>query len=207
MHKGVILLVAAKSKDNALEEVKKFLEQYGDGDVWDWYQIGGRWNDILAPKELKDKFYQKVDSEILIKQEGNPWISQQQVDDNQELLQSTWEELGLLGNNPYCNHYHLPDEGNAYDIMKLTSCIETVKEWIKDTNKEAEELFEKIVKSREEAKEGKYDMSGYYAKQYSNIIGGYFSFETNVYNISTGEAETIPKAIDDYYAVMVDMHN
>lgn len=208
MHKGVILLVDAESKDDALDKVKDFLEQYGDGDVWDWYQIGGRWSNTLAPKELKGKFYQKVSSEILMPQEGDSWISQQQqVDDNRELLQSTWEELGLLGNNPYCNHYCLPDKGNVYDIVKLTSCIETVKEWVKDVNKESEELFEKILKSREEAKEGKYNMSGYYAKQYSDIIGGYFSFETNIYNISTGEAECIPEDINNYYAIMVDMHN
>lgn len=207
MHKGVILLIAVESKDDALEEVEGFLERYGDGNVWDWYQIGGRWNNTFAPKELKDKFDQKVNSEILVKLEGKPWISQQQIDDNQELLQSTWEELGLLGNNPYCNHYHLPNEGNIYDVVKLASCVETVKEWIRDSNKEAEELFKKIVKSREKAKEGEYDMSGYYAKQYSDIIGGYFSFETNVYNISTGEAELLPEDIDNYYAVMVDMHN
>ena len=59
MHKGVILLIAVESKDDALEEVEGFLERYGDGNVWDWYQIGGRWNNTFAPKELKDKFDKK----------------------------------------------------------------------------------------------------------------------------------------------------
>lgn len=54
MHKGVILLVKAESKENALEQVKDFMEPYGEGFVWDWYQIGGRWNNELAPKDLVD---------------------------------------------------------------------------------------------------------------------------------------------------------
>ena len=37
MHKGVILLVKAQDKEEAKQEVSNFMEQYGDGDVWDWY--------------------------------------------------------------------------------------------------------------------------------------------------------------------------
>jgi hypothetical protein len=183
------------------------MEPYGEGAVWDWYSIGGRWNNTLAPKELLDQFEIKVDNEILIKKEGSSLISQQQVDDNQKLLQKTWEEVGLMGLNYYCNHYNLPDEVNTYDVVKLEDCLTTVKEWVKNLKEEAEEMFKKLVEARKKALDGEYDLSGYYAGIYKDLNQGNFSFETNVYNISTGHGEIIPEDITDYYAVMVDMHN
>jgi hypothetical protein len=44
MHKLVICLTKAQNKGEARGNVEDFLEQYGDGDVWDWYVIGGRWS-------------------------------------------------------------------------------------------------------------------------------------------------------------------
>jgi hypothetical protein len=50
-------------------------------------------------------------------------------------------------------------------------------------------------------------MSGYYASKYNKLSNGYFCFDTNVYNATTEEAETIPDDVEEYWAVMVDMHN
>ena len=72
MHKGIILLVKTKNKEDVLSLVEQFLEPYGNGDVWDWYQIGGRWNNTLAPKDKLDNFRKKCD-EILVKTEHG-WI-------------------------------------------------------------------------------------------------------------------------------------
>lgn len=47
MHKGVILLTKAKNREEAKAKAEEFLEPYGDGDVWDWYVIGGRWSGTL----------------------------------------------------------------------------------------------------------------------------------------------------------------
>ena len=52
MHKGVIILVEAEDRQDAMNKVEDFLEPYGDGDVWDWYSIGNRWHNTLAPAEL-----------------------------------------------------------------------------------------------------------------------------------------------------------
>lgn len=50
MHKGVILLVKAGSADEARANAEKFLEGY-EGSIWDWYQIGGRWQGLLTGYE------------------------------------------------------------------------------------------------------------------------------------------------------------
>ena len=63
MHKGVILLVKADNKEDAIDKVTEFLEPYGDGDVWDWYSIGNRWHNLLAPKQKADEFNKWVHEE------------------------------------------------------------------------------------------------------------------------------------------------
>ena len=206
MHKGVILLVKSTDREEILSEVEKFMEPYGDGNVWDWYRIGGRWNNTLAPKDKLEKFQKKCD-EILVKDEEHGFLSQKEVDNKQDLLQKAWEEVGLEGENSYCNHYNLPHEGNIYDIVKLTDCIETVKSWCRDLEREKVDIWEKMVDAKEKADKGEYDMSGYFAGQYKDAQYGSFCFESNVYNISEWKAEKIPDNIDEYYAIMVDMHN
>ena len=205
MHKGVILLTKATSKDEAASNVESFLELYGDGNVWDWYVIGGRWNNTLAPKDKLDLFREKCKS--ILKENEHGWISQQQVDDNQELLQEAWKECGLKGSNSYCNHYNLPEKGNVYDIIPLKDCLEVVKDWCKDLTKEKKELWDKLLKAKEDADKGEHDSTAYYAGLYRNAAYEEFCFETNVFNITTEEAEVIPEDVKGYYAVMVDMHN
>lgn len=204
MHKGVILLTKASDINEALNKITEFLEPYGDGEVWDWYQIGGRWQNTLAPKDLKSKWYDII--KTFIKQEE--WgISQQEIKNNAVRLQEEWEKLGLLGNNPYADHYSLPTDGNAYDVVLLEDCLPTVKDWVKDVKEEMANTWNEMVKAKEEAADGKYDMSGYYAGIYRNLHYGNFSFENNVFNIDDYTAEEIPGDIEGWYAVMVDMHN
>lgn len=207
MHKGVILLVKASDRDEAIEKVNDFMEPYGNGDVWDWFEIGGRWNNTLAPKELVDQFNIKVDNHIL-KKEEHGFISQKQVEEKKAELQAAWEELGLKGLNPHTDHYKLPSDGNEYDAVPLSECIDTVKDWIQDLGKVADEYFEKLVEERQKEKAGeKGSMSAYYAGLYKDAAYQNFSFESNVYDVDTDAAETIPEDITGYYAVMVDMHN
>lgn len=124
-------------------------------------------------------------------------------------MQKEWENLGLKGSNPYCNHYQLPNEGNYYDVVKLEDCLDIVKDWLKDLNVEKEIIWNKMLIAKKEAEEDKHDMSGYYAGIYKNLQYGNFSFESNVFDITVQEAEKLPdkNEIKDYFAVMMDMHN
>lgn len=204
MHKGVILLTKASYKDEAISNVQAFLEPYGDGDVWDWYQIGGRWQNTLAPKNLTDKWNEKIKTFLKREEWG---VSQQEINKNADLLQSSWEELGLNGTNPYGNHYELGEEGNEYDVLPLKDCLPTVEAWKKDVEEEKEQVWKKLIEAKEEADNGSYNMAGYYAGIYRDLVYGNFSFECNVFNTVDYESESIPEDIEGWWAVMVDMHN
>lgn len=201
MHKGVILLVKAENKTEALSLVESFLEPFGDGKEWDWYAIGGRWSNTLAPANKIKEYYEYA--EKAISREDGGWISQSEVETKRPLLQAKWKELELLGNCPHSDHYKLPDAGDAYDVTPLVDCIEKVKEWAKDVPAEIEETWRKLI----DAKENNKFMVGYFAKRLMNLDYENFCFDSNVYNVTELTAESIPEDITGYFAVMVDLHN
>lgn len=212
MHKGIILLTKAVNKAEAIWNVNSFLEHYGDWNVWDWYQIWGRWTGTLAPNV--EKFY-KFASKVM-KNESWYWFTTKEIEEHQHELQAEWELMWMEWPNPYADHYLLPTDWGVYDVMLLKECQDTVKEWLWDLEKRAEEYWEKAVEERKEKKEKKEkwefvskrsDMSWYYAKKYSEAHYWEFCFDTNVYNIDTDEAESLPENMEWYRAVMVDMHN
>lgn len=207
MHKGVILLVKADSREDATEKVDDFMVPYGDGDVWDWWRIGGRWMNQLAPKD-KLAEYSKQMRELLGVKEDQYGISCQALETNRDKLQKIWEDLGLKGKQPdYYDggfSFSMPDSGEYYDVVPLTECIDTVKDWNFDADEKAEETFKKVLEERGKSK--KDTMSAYYAERYASLKYQVFSFDCNVYNIDNYDY-SIPEELSGWYAVMIDMHN
>ncbi len=199
MHKAVILLTKANdSKIEALENVRKFLRGY-ENDVWDWYAIGGRWNNHLAPEF---ETWRKIAHEKILTPLKGGGIAHNNIKDKHADLQAAWRALGMAGQHPYCDHYHLPEDGNVYDVMPLKDCLSFVSSWVQDPKK----VEEKLNHDKEYWKDDP-SMLEYLDGLYLSYKDGEFSFESNVYNIDTGEAESLPKNITNYWAVMVDMHN
>ena len=48
MHILHYIAVEAENAQDAIYDAEAALESYGDGQVWDWYQVGGRWDGVLA---------------------------------------------------------------------------------------------------------------------------------------------------------------
>lgn len=200
MHTRVIVLLKADDKKSALSKVKTFLELYYE-DVYDWYVIGGRWNNLLAPKRKEfDEFASK-----LCNPTNGSFINQNDVDKNQKELQAEWERLGMKGDNSWCNHYDLSEDGNEYDVLPLFECVEYVKSQCQNKEVQEQEAWNSMVAAREN--NPKDTMSAYYAGIYRNIKYSDFSLETSVYDVETQESELVPDDIAGYFAIVVDMHN
>jgi hypothetical protein len=52
MHTVHFIAVEADTEEEAIEAAHFALEPYGDGDVWDWHEVGGRWHGILGGKDV-----------------------------------------------------------------------------------------------------------------------------------------------------------
>ena len=203
MHKGVILLVKANDKEEAIDRANSFIGGY-ENDVWDWYVIGGRWSGLLNPKSKE--FYEKADLLFKERYEDSQFVSTNMIKEQAEALETIWNELGGVGVNLYKRNQYDSD-GSDDDCMPLVDCIERVKEWTKDMSAEADKYWDKMVVSREDDKGS--TMSGYYARRFADCVYDDFCFESNVYDTEqysndTGYALANP---DNYYAVVVDMHN
>jgi hypothetical protein len=203
MHKAVILLIKAENKGNAIEKAHSFMEPYGEGKVWDWYAIGGRWSGTLAP--MHKEFIEK--SKLILEEKKGGFISQQEIDSKQDELQKVWLELKGVGPNPYSDHYKLPDEGGFYDVLALEDCLKVVKEWRQDSVieglKEMEES-KRWLKPKNERDD--YHMYGYSLKRAAVIFSEEFSFECSVFNTENYDF-SIPENPKGYFAIMIDMHN
>jgi len=205
MHKGIIMLVKAEDKSDAISEVRSFLEDY-EGQVWDWYVIGGRWNKMLHPlfKKFSDKikkahkYYEKIKQEM----DNEAWTKEHQ---------SIWKLIGGDGNNPFSDEapYNTDENDN---VCLATECKKTIKEWEIDMDSEAEKHYLKLLEEREKEMEAKkkekdiWPMSAYYASLYSKCKNDEFSSESNIYDI-TNFTNKMPSDLDGYYAVMIDTHN
>ena len=205
MHKGVMLLTKASDRDEAVSNVESFLENYKDN-VWDWYVIGGRWSGTLNPKageffKLAEAHFKKTYPDM------GEFLSTKMVEEQSEVLQSIWsEELGGDGFNPYKRDNYSSD-GCDDDVLPLTECISAVNKWTKDMDAEAEIFWGKMIESKSE-KSG-HDMSAYYAKRYAESKYDEFCFESNVYDIDeqTNNPKDAIENPNEYFVVMVDMHN
>ena len=211
MHKGVICLTKATDKDDAISNVESFLEQYGNGDVWDWYVIGGRWSGLLNPKH--NLFQEKAEKHFkaAYPEKEHPFLTQNMVEEQSAALDTIWAEIGGTGKHPYQRDSYA-NGGADDDSVPMSTCLEIINEWKTDMRAEAEKHFEKMLEAREKEKgnDSKFNtMSAYYAGLYKDCLYDNFSFESNVYNIDEGTND-VTSALenpDKYYAVVVDMHN
>lgn len=201
MHKGVILLIEANTREMALEIVREFMPEYQDN-VWDWYQVGGRWSNVLCPKYNE---FHKLADEILERGEHG-FLTTSEVEKKQDKLIEIWKSLGCTGPNPYSNHYKLPEDGADYDVMPLKECLEKVNEWSFDPDAEFEARMAEAKKRWVDSEKPDKRMYGYSIQCASLVLQQEFCFECNVFNTKMYNYQ-IPENVDDYYAVMVDMHN
>lgn len=209
MHKGVICLTQATDRDQAVSNVESFLEQYGDGHVWDWYVIGGRWSGTLNTKTKE--FFEKSNAHFKKNYpKYNNLLTQNMVNDEADALQKIWEELGQTTKNPFARDGYETNTEND-DAVPLTDCIDIIKEWTFDVNLKADEYWAKMLAEyiNEKDSQNGGTMSAYYAGLYRDLKYDNFSFESNVYDIVnyTNNPEEALKEPENWFAVMVDLHN
>ena len=152
MHKGVICLTKATDKDDAISNVESFLEQYGDGDVWDWYVIGGRWSGLLNPKH--NLFQEKAEKHFkaAYPEKEHPFLTQNMVEEQSAALDTIWAEIGGTGKHPYQRDSYA-NGGADDDSVPMSTCLEIINEWKTDMRAEAEKHFEKMLEAREKEKD------------------------------------------------------
>lgn len=195
MHKGVILLVKAEDREEAKQKADSFLESYQD-DVWDWYQLGGRWTGLLTgykpeedPRNLETCRYC------------------QGTGDRKDLEPPEWKkECGG------CNSCHGKGQKVKFDLVKVDDdslpcsdprALAKIKEWGEPWR---EKTLQEAEKGIEEYASKSDSMLGYFLRKKADVLQDRFCFESDVYDTEELTHE-LPKNLDGYWAVVADMHN
>ena len=199
MHKGLILLTKAEDREDAQSKADEFMEGYGEGRVWDWYVIGGRWSGSLNENDMKFNVLVKEKYPI---EEGHFGYTDRFIKENREGLQELWESLGETSTNPYTRDQY-NHEGAEDDIKPLNECLVVVKDWQKGHEDELKRCEEQIAEYHKRNDRG---MEGHLLVTKGNLMAEYFCFETSVYNIDEYDYR-LPEDTNGWYAVMIDMHN
>ena len=205
MHKAVILLARAEDTSEAQAKAEEFLDGY-QGQVWDWYVIGGRWSRTLNPlhKEFSKLARNLIENKKSDKEkkEGMNMIFDSDLKTHKESLQTLWSEMGGQGINPWATDQY-NSNGNKDDIMPLAKCLTVAKEWTQDPEKAGNE---ELKHGQEWKKKGDLNMYGYNLRIAGNLFQQHFCFDCNVYNIDEWDY-SIPEDPIGWYAVLIDMHN
>ncbi len=166
--------------------------------IFDWYVIGGRWHNSLAPKINEWNEFVKKHIYTEKGKKGQKFVSSNVI---KAKLQQSWRDMGMLGKNPHFIHFDLPPTGNYYDIMPLKDCIQKVSSWTISKQEIKEKLKKDVKIWQDEAA-----VIQYLRKINRKKMRGEFSDDRNVFNIDIHEAEAIPVNYKEYFAVLVDMH-
>jgi len=210
MHKGTILLLKADDRSDAISVANDFMEGY-HGSVYDYYTIGGSWEDVLAPADKVKEF--KEWAEIEFPDYFSNRIRGGLTDRDKAILQLKWEKIGLKGKHRYSTDNFSPDGCGPYCARPLPECMQEVIQYKGNTEQEIEEAWNSMIEAKKEEEATKASggipgtMSCYYAGIYHDLGYKNFSFDSNVYDVYENESEHIPDDPDGYWAVVVDMHS
>lgn len=187
-HTGIILLVKAESRQQAVKYAKEFLADYGDWRVYDYYRIGGGWSGWLTNYNPRDN---PANLEFCSCCNGSG-KSPSNANDPCFPCQGTgkslkWELASYKGDV-------LPLRDVKEDVLKFLGS------WREEALKRANEGIAKYEK------EGDESMLGFYLVQKGNLLRGAFSWYSTVYDVEN-ESNGVPVRTDGYWAVVVDMHS
>jgi hypothetical protein len=204
MHKGVILLTKASTKSEAKENVDHFLEAYGEGDVWDYYIIGGRWSGTL---NLKSKEFWEIIKKECPAKHPELGYTNKEIEKYSKNFQKIWDRIEGKGTNPLNRDSFGLDGVEDDDIAPASEVKSILKDWEVDRELVATKLYEKLQESWENSDNPVQSFEvGYQVRKLSNLVGDEFCFDSNTYDTTT-YSNDIPEDLEGYYAVIVDMHN
>jgi hypothetical protein len=204
MHVLHLIAVEADSEEEAVEMAEAAIEPYGDGQVWDWYSVGGRWKGLFGlNKDGTDKNVLQFaeDPEQFRKSLGRVADSQ-----NREFKENLDKILGR--------------EVAEADIKGLWGMEVPDKkgaaERVSASNKEFGDLFSSLTRMEKlpgDSGPNGYGMLGYYLKKLGESLCGSYVFESYFYDsviYETRVHDTMLRCESDpekQYLVAVDLHN
>lgn len=205
MHVRHLIAVEADSEEDVEAVVEDALSGYGNGDVWDWYEIGGRWPDTLPNGK---NFMCCAENPVQFMEAVAKSLSSRWRD---------WQELRdkLIG-SPVP-----PEKVNDYSWWPVEEGeLEGAAERISESNRETAEQFTQLLKGerpplwQELLPRGTgAGLLGHYLYKFGKLTAGYYCFDSYFYDGESGSVdvpylwERCGEAPERQWLAVVDLHN
>lgn len=206
MHAVHLIAVVADNEEDAITAAESAIEGYGNGDVWDWFEVGGRWDGLLKDKntlcylEDPDEFRRAVTKALDYRNREFTNLRDRIVG---KVL--TAEDIG-----------DTTDFGLPVDQDKKAEVAENISK----SNKEVKFAFDKLMDAKSlEMYHARMDLSfnghmvGYYLRKLGTLVADYYCFDSFFYDGeygSTTPGDMWTRCGDDpgrQWLVVVDLHN
>jgi hypothetical protein len=206
MHVVHLIAVVADCEEDAIAAAEQAIEGYGNGDVWDWFEVGGRWDGLLNDKnalcylESPDAFREAVANAL--KYRNNEFCN---LRDKIAGTQITAEDI---------------DDTNGFGLPIDPEKKAEVAENLNKSNKESKFAFDKLMEAKSlEHYHARQDlgfnahMVGYYLRKLGTLAADYYCFDSYFYDGDYGSTspdnlwERCGNDPGQQWLVVVDLHN
>lgn len=200
MHFVHMLAIEADDKDHAREQVDTFLAEYGDGKVWDWYEIGGRWDGAL-------------DGENILRYSDKPEVFKTAVEDAIKSIDKEFRGLirKMTGKKTTAAECEAAMPIEVADLTERRRAAERTAEMVSkydaDISKNLAEVAETEDRTRIEP------MAAYYLHKISNILSNDYGSDSYFFDIERFSHDPsdlyarIESDPEHQFLVVVDLHN
>jgi len=188
MHYLHVLAVEAETADDAVAQAEAFLASYQD-QVWDWYEVGGRWDGYLAGSNTLQA---SVDAALFLSV----------VDD---LEAARWASMRELR-----RHLVGPDGNHETWVGQVEPGSEVAERL--DAGYRCDAALYGEIMTAERFDRGEYEMVGYRMAKLGRLLAGYFEVDSLVYDAAwgTGSLGAVrQRVLDDperQWLVVADLH-
>ena len=213
MHVLHVIAVEADDAEDARVEAESAIEPYGDGQVWDWYEVGGRWDGVF-------------DGSNMLNYAKNPEgfrAALKRVRDNQnsEFCEALDTVLGrTVEAGDVDDHvFGIPiDDKEEVAKRRTESNREWGDLWKRLANQKVLPIYDPEFRAGPDnvqnlAGPAHMGMLGHYLIKLGNLVGGNYTFNSYYYDASWGGTETAralercETAPERQWLVAIDLHN
>ena len=203
MHYMHLIAIEAESPEEAVSGVKEAIEEYGEGDVWDWCEVGGRWggelagSNVLAYADNPEEFQSQLDG-----------ARSRRLHEMQELAQHFSSEVVSMEPR---ESYSLNSSLYAPTHKRRSVLVSEVLQQILSMDPGAD--TSSLTAVGEDETDIDTHMIGYYMRKLGSLIADYYITASGFYDAAYGSpafnnvGKRCKENPSQQYLVVMDLHN
>jgi hypothetical protein len=200
-----VIAVEADTEEEAIEAAESAIDGYGEGDVWDWHEVGGRWDGHLAGKNVVCYAHDKP-SFIA----GVSRALESRNSEFRNLRDKLAGTVVTAEESDDHNHFGFPIKDPVGHAQRIT-----------ESNLQGKAAFDKLMAcetieeydAQHQKGDASHFMLGYYLRKLGTLVSDSYCFDAMFWDGAYGSSQTedlwerCEKDPERQWLVVMDLHN